>query len=117
MRCRMNHRGAIVLAAVAGVVVASGIAAAQTKIYPPGTDCANLPTIAERLLCGRQEFRREHGLSVERPMTVPQGSVPGSVPGSADEPDPIPQPMPPAEVQPPSEPKLMQQPNTASPNH
>jgi hypothetical protein len=111
----MNYRRAIALAvAVAGVVGASGIAAAKTKIYPPGTDCANLPTIAERLLCGRQEFRREHGLSVEQPTIVPQGSVPGSV----DEPDPIPQPMPPAELQPPSEqPQLMQQPNTASPNH
>jgi hypothetical protein len=111
MRWSMNYRRAIALAvAVAGVVGASGIAAAQTKIYPPGTDCANLPTIAERLLCGRQEFRREHGLSVEQPTIVPQGSV--------DEPDPIPQPMPPAELQSPSEqPQPMQQPNTASPNH
>jgi hypothetical protein len=110
----MNHRGAIALAtALAGMVGASGVAAAQTKIYPPGTDCANLPTIAERLLCGRQEFRREHGLSVEQPTIVPQGSVPGS----ADEPDPIPQPMPPAALQPPSEQQLLQQPNTASPKH
>ena len=38
------------------------IALGQTKIYPPGTDCANLPTIAERLLCGRQEFRRQSGM-------------------------------------------------------
>src|ERR1041385_6121230 len=103
MHRRMNRKAIALAPAVVGVVGASSIAAAQTKIYPPGTDCANLPTIAERLLCGRQEFRREHGLSVEQPTIVPQGSVPGSV----DEPDPIPQPMPPAEVQPPSEPQLM----------
>jgi hypothetical protein len=108
MRCRRIHRGAIaVAAAVAGVAGASGNAAAQTKIYPPDTDCANLPTIAERLLCGRQEFRREHGLSVEQPTIVP---------GPVDEPNPIPQPMPPAALQPPSEQQqLMQQPSTASP--
>jgi hypothetical protein len=111
---RTHPRTAALAAAVAGLLSAPGIASAQTKIYPPGTDCANQPTIAERLLCGRQEFRREHGLSVVQPTIVPEDSVPGSV----DEPDPIPQPKPPAELQAPSQqPQMMQQPNTASPNH
>jgi hypothetical protein len=115
MRIRWNHRRSLALTfAVAGVVTVPMVAAAQTKIYPPGTDCANLPTIAERLLCGRQEFRRQHNLSVEQPTIVPQGSVPGTV----DEPEPFPeQPMPQPELRlvPGQEERL--QPNTASPNH
>ena len=56
-------------------------AMAEDKIFPPGTECANLPTIADRLLCGRQELRRG-----EQPENVPappydgyirdEGSVP-----------------------------------------
>jgi hypothetical protein len=115
MRCRRNHSRALALPIAAAVLLCgAGIAGAQTKIYPPGTDCANQPTIAERLLCGRQEYRREHGLSVVQPTIVPQGSAPNSV----DEPDPIPDaPVPGALVLPSTEPQLMQQPNTASPNH
>jgi hypothetical protein len=33
-------------------------ASAQDADYPPGTECANEPTIAKRLLCGRVELRR-----------------------------------------------------------
>ena len=33
-------------------------AAKADETYPPGTECANLRTIAERLLCGRQELQR-----------------------------------------------------------
>jgi len=113
MRVRRNHRRSLALAAVlVGIATMPVLAAAQTKIYPPGTDCANQPTIAERLLCGRQEFRREHGLSVEQPTVVPQESVPGFV----DEPEPFPeQPMPSPELRPGQEEEM--QPNTASPNH
>jgi hypothetical protein len=51
------------IAATVGILSAmSTTALAQTKVYPPGTDCANQPTIAERLLCGRQQFRRESGM-------------------------------------------------------
>jgi hypothetical protein len=32
--------------------------ATADEVYPPGTECANLRTIAERLLCGRQELKR-----------------------------------------------------------
>jgi hypothetical protein len=121
MRVHMPCRKTLLLAAaVAGLVSAPGMTAAQTKIYPEGTDCANQRTIAERLLCGRQEFRREHGLSVVQPTIVPQGSVPeASVPdGSIQEPDPIPaQPTPPAELRSPSEQQEQLVPHTASPNH
>jgi len=115
MRLRRTHRRRLAVAvAFAGVVTMPVVGAAQTKIYPPGTDCANLLTIAERLLCGRQEFRRQQGLSVEQPTIVPQGSVPGTV----DEPEPFPQqPMPQPELRlVPGEQERMQ-PNTASPNH
>lgn len=99
--------------AVAGLLTASDIASAQTKIYPPGTDCANQATIAARLLCGRQEYRREHGLSVVQPTIVPEGPVPDSV----DEPEPIPTQPAPAELLRPSGQQIQSQPNTASPNH
>jgi hypothetical protein len=49
-------------------------ALAQTKTYPPGTDCASQPTIAERLLCGRQEFRRQSGASFEPSSPAPDPS-------------------------------------------
>jgi hypothetical protein len=102
-----------VAAALAGFLTATDIAAAQTKIYPPGTDCANQRTIAERLLCGRQEYRREHGLSVVQPTIVPEGSVPSAV----DEPNPIPAQPAPSELVLPSGLGTQSQPNTASPNH
>jgi hypothetical protein len=94
-------------AALAGIAAMPAISAAQTKIYPPGSDCANQPTIAERLLCGRQEFRREHGLSVQQPTIVP--------PGSVEQPQPFPEPMPHPELRPDEEEQIA--PNTASPNH
>jgi len=112
----MRYRRTFTLAAaaaIAGLVAASEIASAQTKIYPPGTDCANQATIAERLLCGRQEYRREHGLSVVQPTIVPDGSSPGSV----DEPNPIPAQPAPAQLVPPREQEMQAQPNTASPKH
>jgi hypothetical protein len=115
MRTRRKHRRSLAVAfGFAGVIAMPLVAAAQTKIYPPGTDCANLPTIAERLLCGRQEFRRQQGISVEQPTIVPQGSVPGT----ADEPEPFPQqPMPQPELRLVPGQQERMQPNTASPNH
>jgi len=111
MRVGRNYRRPILPAVfVAGLLSASGIAVAQTKIYPEGTDCANQSTIAERLLCGRQEFRREHGLAVVQPTIVP--------PGTVDEPEPIlPGPTPPILWRQPSEQQERLQPNTASPSH
>jgi hypothetical protein len=100
-------------AAVAGLLTATDIAAAQTKIYPPGTDCANQATIAARLLCGRQEYRREHGLSVVQPTIVPDGSVPAA----ADEPNPIPAQPAPSELVLPSGQDMQAKPNTTSSNH
>jgi hypothetical protein len=68
----MNHRALFALALAAGMVVLPLAAASgQSKIYPPGTDCANQPTIAERLLCGRQEFRRQSETSVPQPAPLP----------------------------------------------
>ena len=64
-------RHSILIAALAGFSALPIAASAEDKIYPPGTDCANQPTIAERLLCGRQEFRRQSGTSVEQPMEAP----------------------------------------------
>ncbi|GAB2175800.1 hypothetical protein [Dongia sp. agr-C8] len=103
-----NHRRSFALAAaVAGIMTMPGTATAQSKIYPPDTDCANQPTIAERLLCGRQEFRRQHGLSVEQPDAA-----------TPDEPGPFPdQPLPPAELRPAPGQSGKMPPNTASPNH
>src|SRR5215471_18519215 len=40
------------------------------ETYPPGTECANLRTIAERLLCGRQELKRGDS-SVQEQKNVP----------------------------------------------
>ena len=41
------------------LLAASPMATASAdQVYPPGTECANLRTIAERLLCGRQELKR-----------------------------------------------------------
>jgi hypothetical protein len=113
--CKPYRRTVLLAVAMAGLLSAPGLAVAQTKIYPEGTDCANQRTIAERLLCGRQEFRREHGLSVVQPTIVPEGSVPG---GSIREPEPIPaQPTPPAVLRWPSEQQEQLVPNTASPSH
>jgi len=104
------RRTALMAATIAGLLSPPGIATAQTKIYPEGTDCANQPTLAERLLCGRQEFRREHGLAVVQPTIVP--------PGTVDEPEPIlPGPTPPIELRQPSEQQERLQPRTASPIH
>ncbi|WP_395023053.1 hypothetical protein [Dongia sp.] len=103
----MNSRQNLVLAAAVAAVIIPGIASAQSKVYPPEADCANQPTIAERLLCGRQEFRRQQGVSVE----TPNGLTPG-------EPGPFPdQPMPPAELRPAPGQAEELEPNTASPNH
>lgn len=97
----------VLAAAIAGALTLPGMASAQSKIYPPGANCANEATISERLLCGRQEFRRQHGLSVDQRDAAP-----------SDEPGPFPdQPMPPTDLRAePGQPGEMQ-PNTASPNH
>jgi hypothetical protein len=79
MRFLRNHRQSIALAAVAaGVLAMPVVASAQSRIYPSGTDCASQPTIAERLLCGQQEQRRQQGVSVEEPVVNPE--TPGPFP-------------------------------------
>ena len=45
-------------------------AALADQTYPPGTECANLRTIAERLLCGRQELKRGDA-TVQEQKNVP----------------------------------------------
>jgi hypothetical protein len=97
------------VAAIASVIALPAAASAQAKIYPPGTDCANQPTIAGRLLCGRQELRRQSGTAIEQPMEKP--------PEPRLESEPFPE-------QPGVRPNLLlapeqqlQSPRTASPNH
>jgi len=68
----MTYRALIFVGLTAGMLVTPMVAASgQSKIYPPGTDCANLPTIAERLLCGRQELRRQSETSTPVPAPGP----------------------------------------------
>jgi hypothetical protein len=84
----MTHRALITLALAAGfAVLPLSAASGQDKIYPPGTDCANQPTIAERLLCGRQEFRRQSETS------VPQPAPPPNVDGQPERAPPLTSPM------------------------
>lgn len=105
---RVNRRILSLAFAIAGILVLPAVASAQSKIYPPGTDCANLPTIAERLLCGRQEFRRQQGSSVEQPNEIP--------PAPLDEDRPFPaQPTPPADIR--LSPAQHQLPRTSGPDH
>jgi hypothetical protein len=95
------------VAAIAGVLTMPVVASAEDKIYPPGTDCANQPTIAERLLCGRQEFRRQSGTAVEQPTETPP---------PLDEERPFSDPpAPPADLRPPDQPTYL--PRTSSPSH
>jgi hypothetical protein len=110
MRDLAKYRRMLSLAgALVGVLALPAIASAQSKIYPPGTDCGNQPTLAERLHCGRQEFRRQQGMSVEQPSVT--------APAPLDEDRPFPEtPAPPAELRP--APNQMQvPPRTASPTH
>lgn len=110
MRALRSHRRVLSLVgAIVGVLTMPVVASAEDKIYPPGTDCANQPTIAERLLCGRQEFRRQSGTSVEQPTEAP--------PAPLDEDRPFPDtPAPPADLRPaPDQPTYL--PRTSSPNH
>ncbi|MDQ7250921.1 hypothetical protein [Dongia sedimenti] len=109
MRVSRSHGRLLSLAgAVVGILTLPIAASAQAKIYPPGTDCANQPTIAERLLCGRQEFRRQSGTAIETPDQTP--------PAALDEDRPFPdQPVPPpASLSPAPEPQPL--PRSASPN-
>jgi hypothetical protein len=46
------------------------VPALADETYPPGTECANLRTIAERLLCGRQELKRGDA-AVQEQKNVP----------------------------------------------
>ena len=84
MRISKRHRS-ILIAALVGFSALPIAASAEDKIYPPGSDCANQPTIAERLLCGRQEFRRQSDTSVEQPMEKPP-SLEGRGPALPDSP-------------------------------
>jgi hypothetical protein len=106
---RVNRRILSLAFASAGILAMPAVASAQNKIYPPDTDCANQPTIAERLLCGRQEFRRQQGTSVDQPNQIP--------PAPLDEEQPFPdQPRPPSDLQPaPAQQQVL--PRTASPTH
>jgi hypothetical protein len=106
---RVNRRILSLVFATAAILAMPAVASAQSKMYPPGTDCANQPTIAERLLCGRQEFRRQQqGSSVEQPNEIP--------PAPLDEDRPFPdQPTLPADIRLP--PAQQQLPRTSSPDH
>jgi hypothetical protein len=104
----MNHRARIAAIVAAGMLLPSAVASAQSKVYPPGTDCANQATIAERLLCGRQEFRRQSETALPQPAPqpgidrIPDEEAPASSPVDEDAIMAIPQ---------------TSQPRTASPNH
>jgi hypothetical protein len=63
---RCLHLGAVIVA----LWVATAVAAAD-ETYPPGTECANLRTIAERLLCGRQELKRNDAAVQEQKNVAP----------------------------------------------
>jgi hypothetical protein len=105
---KSDRRTLVLIAAVAATLGASGVALAQTKIYPQGSDCANQPTIAERLLCGRQELRREKDSAVQQSSPVPP----------ADEPEPFSAPpAPPGGLALDPEQGTRVQPHTASPRH
>jgi hypothetical protein len=86
----MKRVARIAFGTVLAVAVALPVAAsAQDKVYPPGTECANLGTIAERLLCGRQELRRGDS-AVERNVSPPpyDGYIPGEDAAPTDGPAP-----------------------------
>jgi hypothetical protein len=106
---RRPRRMLSLVATIAGVLTMPVAASAEDKVYPPGTDCANQPTIAARLLCGRQEFRRQQGMSVEQPMeTSPAAQVEDGTPPDAT---PAPTNLRPAPSETPSRPR------TTSPDH
>jgi hypothetical protein len=80
----MVQRTLMAAVLAAGSLLPATAALGEDKIYPPGTDCANQPTIAERLLCGRQEFRRQSGVSTEQPAPLPE--QPALSPSVAEDP-------------------------------
>ena len=63
-------RGCLHLAIVIAALSMAVPIAAADETYPPGTECANLRTIAERLLCGRQELKRNDA-AVQEQKNVP----------------------------------------------
>jgi len=96
----MSVRSHLLSCAMLAMSLLPGAAQAEDKIYPPGTECANLPTIAERLLCGRQEFRRNDPASREN---VPAPPYDGYVPDEELAPD-VPATVAPPGVAPPPSP-------------
>jgi hypothetical protein len=69
-RASMTHfRHGTLLALALYALVPIGAADAD-QVFPPGTECANLRTIAERLLCGRQELKRGDA-AVQQQQNVP----------------------------------------------
>jgi hypothetical protein len=54
----MTIRTSSIALVVAAIAFVPALAQADDVTYPPGTECANLPTLSARLVCGRQELRR-----------------------------------------------------------
>jgi hypothetical protein len=70
-RLAMTQRTALALSiALIATAALPFAAAADDTTYPPGTECANLPTISARLLCGRQELKRGDA-AVQQQKNVP----------------------------------------------
>jgi len=78
----------------AGLALSSVAARADDATYPPGTECANQPTIAGRLLCGRQELRQNPN-AAQQGQNVPAAPYDGYTPDEEASPRPAtPAPIP-----------------------
>lgn len=71
------------LAVLLCTMTAGAAAFADDVSYPPGTECANLATIAARLLCGRQELKRGDA-AVQQQQNVPAPPYDGYSPDPDD---------------------------------
>ena len=67
----MTIRTSSIALALAVSAFAPALASADDVTYPPGTNCANLPTLSARLVCGRQELRRDDPASRENVTPPP----------------------------------------------
>ena len=78
----------------AGLALSSVAARDDDATYPPGTECANQPTIAGRLLCGRQELRQDPN-AAQQGQNVPAAPYDGYTPDEEASPRPAtPAPIP-----------------------